>query len=698
MEFDCAEAMRLVQARLSQYLALEIELDSSRSEREVIEMALFANSFTIAALAVQSVERIERRLWSYQRGECWFEATLPHLGVQNFKACFRVMPCTFRYLVDVCRPTMQRETTNMRTPISVEKRVAIALYKLCSTAEDRTIGHLFGVGRATVNIVYREFCRTIVAKLEESTVAMVRQSELYNHMLEFEAVCGFPSAIGALDGCHLAVSPPKDQYCNYRNYKGWYSIILLAIVDHRYTFRYVNVGSPGKCHDAHVYRNSRLPALLSSLRAKTPLVVNGTAVPPIVLCDQAFPLTPNLMKPFPHGTHDKKKGASEILERTRWAIRKVVPCDVLEPGMLPEEHRETFDDVLSSGCLNLDTADHESFRRALSNVGNLVKSGGLLFLATRPPDVRLKPRLSPTGWQRLGSDHATSCYICGQTKVVPSAITYLCFCVVTSGFPAVLIGVVAILTYIFAASPCDESAMWLPCIPNIPRSEYFYDSVSQDCLPKDNLPIGCLNWNEVPGAKDCRANCLTPRNDARRAASVKATGGQAPYGSHPHTARRCHWTPPRVELVGLYPVWPRSPPGEAGSLTIVAGATPETNEEVAHSGLSTEQLAISFPNGTRFGANITTHNRFQLIDMGEGAKLARALVLAAKGHVTKTGANTRFDIVGVATDDRATLEELLAVTLMRNIKVKTHFALHKARSTGVVRRRFSADARAEVPH
>ncbi|KAG0425115.1 hypothetical protein HPB47_027695, partial [Ixodes persulcatus] len=99
-----------------------------------------------------------------------------------------------------------------------------------------------------------------------------------------------------------------------------------------------------------------------------------------------------------------------------------------------------------------------------------------------------------------------------QTKVVPSAITYLCFCVVTSGFPVVLIGFVVILTYIFAASPCDETAMWLPCIPNIPRSEYFYDSVSQDCLPKDKLPIGCLRWNEVPGAEDCWANCWNPHH------------------------------------------------------------------------------------------------------------------------------------------------------------------------------------------
>ncbi|KAG0436734.1 hypothetical protein HPB47_017782 [Ixodes persulcatus] len=67
------------------------------------------------------------------------------------------------------------------------------------------------------------------------------------------AVLGFPNAIGALDGCHLPVSPPKDSAVDYRNYKGWYSVILLVLVDHRYLFRYISVGSPGKCRDANVY-------------------------------------------------------------------------------------------------------------------------------------------------------------------------------------------------------------------------------------------------------------------------------------------------------------------------------------------------------------------------------------------------------------------------------------------------------------
>ncbi|KAM7308966.1 indolethylamine N-methyltransferase-like [Ixodes scapularis] len=80
------------------------------------------------------------------------------------------------------------------------------------------------------------------------------------------------------------------------------------------------------------------------------------------------------------GYSDVKKGASEIMERTRSSIRKVVPCNVLEPGVLPEEHRETFDVVLSCNCLEGATADHESFRSVVKNVGSLVKPGGLFLL------------------------------------------------------------------------------------------------------------------------------------------------------------------------------------------------------------------------------------------------------------------------------------------------------------------------------
>ncbi|KAM7288012.1 protein ALP1-like [Ixodes scapularis] len=90
-----------------------------------------------------------------------------------------------------------------------------------------------------------------------------------------------------------------------------YSIILLALVDHHYRFRNVNVGAPGRCHDAHVFRRSELAKVLEGSLFRAPLVtVNGAVVPPLILCDQAFPLTSNL-KPYPHkGLKERSPEAS----------------------------------------------------------------------------------------------------------------------------------------------------------------------------------------------------------------------------------------------------------------------------------------------------------------------------------------------------------------------------------------------------
>lgn len=89
--------------------------------------------------------------------------------------------------------------------------------------------------------------------------------------------------------------------CLTRTFLYRYSIILLALVDHKYRFRFVNVGAPGRCHDSHVYQVSKLAKIVGGPLFKAPeATICGAQVPPVILCDQAFPLTPNLMKPFGH--------------------------------------------------------------------------------------------------------------------------------------------------------------------------------------------------------------------------------------------------------------------------------------------------------------------------------------------------------------------------------------------------------------
>ncbi|KAG0411366.1 hypothetical protein HPB47_011510 [Ixodes persulcatus] len=289
---------------------LRADIRSARAESVQLQERLLTNDLMFAAFEDSVV--IPRSIQAFRRNERWFEDTPPHFPEHFFKQSFPVKAVTFRYLVDVCRPHMEREVTSMCSTIPVEKRVVAALYKLCSSAEDGTIANLFGLGRSTVNENYREFCRVVVSVPEQDWFKMVSATELSDHIREFQAALEFPLGIGVLDGGNFSISLPKISASGYHNYKGWYSIILLALVNHHYRFRYVNVNvwTLGFCHDTHVYRRSALDAVLQEPTLGTPMVtVTGTTVPPLILFNQAFPLTSNILEPYPR--KDVKKGSPQ---------------------------------------------------------------------------------------------------------------------------------------------------------------------------------------------------------------------------------------------------------------------------------------------------------------------------------------------------------------------------------------------------
>ncbi|XP_049522130.1 uncharacterized protein LOC125944811 [Dermacentor silvarum] len=376
--------------------SMDVELEAARAKVRTIKRHLVINSLMLNA-AVLSGRRATRQVWAYPRCARWFEETLPNLGGQNFRQSFRVSKTTFKYLVDVCRPVMQRQTTNMREMVSLEKRVAVALYKLCSSAEDRTVANLFDLGRSTGNTIYREFCQTVVDALEKQWVKMIAANEMADHVREFCAVTGFPQAVGALDGCHFPVSPPKENAIDYYNYKGWYSVILLALVDHKYRFRYTNVGSPGRYHNAHVFHNSILARAIQEPAFQSPTICVGTSlVPPLILCDQAFPLTSNLMKPFPGTNHTPEESNFNYeLSKTRRIVEnafgrlkarfrfvmKRMECDisnvpiVVRACCVLNNICEHFNDSASQQWLNEAELQNTVYQQPLHTTGTQVGCG-----------------------------------------------------------------------------------------------------------------------------------------------------------------------------------------------------------------------------------------------------------------------------------------------------------------------------------
>lgn len=123
---------------------------------------------------------------------------------------------------------------------------------------------------------------------------------------EYENLWNFPHCVGALDGKHIELQAPfknGSEYC-----KGTCSIILLGAVNATNSFLFASVGCQHRTPDGEVMVDQHLAKKLydGTLNLPPPVALSGqeNPTPYVFVCNDAFPLKENMMKPFP-GTHVK---------------------------------------------------------------------------------------------------------------------------------------------------------------------------------------------------------------------------------------------------------------------------------------------------------------------------------------------------------------------------------------------------------
>jgi hypothetical protein len=128
----------------------------------------------------------------------------------------------------------------------------------------------------------------------------------------FSGRWNFHHCCGALDGKHIEVKKPKKSGSDYYCHKGFFSIVLLGLVDADYKFLWSNVGAPGSESDCGIFNDSNLePSLREGtlgLPAPAPLPHDDRDTPYFMVGDDAFPLRTYMVKPYPHRlqTHDER--------------------------------------------------------------------------------------------------------------------------------------------------------------------------------------------------------------------------------------------------------------------------------------------------------------------------------------------------------------------------------------------------------
>ena len=167
--------------------------------------------------------------------------------------------------------------------------------------EYRTIAALFGLGVSTVCTIVLKTCDVIAKHLLPHYICMPNEQKLQEIVDEFENLWGFPQVAGAIDGSYIPILKPKESPSDYYNRKGFYSILVQAVVNSRGRFIDVTIEWPGKVHDARVLVNSNFyhRGMAGRLLPDWKRVINGVNIPLLILGDPAYPLLPWLQKAYP---------------------------------------------------------------------------------------------------------------------------------------------------------------------------------------------------------------------------------------------------------------------------------------------------------------------------------------------------------------------------------------------------------------
>ena len=127
--------------------------------KQNLEMVFFV---VFLCLSV-SMQTVNKSIWMKTRSSYWWEKiVMEEFTESDWMENFRMGRHTFMYVCNQLCPYVKRNSTKMREPISVEKRVAVTIWRLATNVEYCTIGHLFGISRASVCCIVQEVCKEIV--------------------------------------------------------------------------------------------------------------------------------------------------------------------------------------------------------------------------------------------------------------------------------------------------------------------------------------------------------------------------------------------------------------------------------------------------------------------------------------------------------------------------------------------------------
>lgn len=277
-------------------LVLLLKMKSNNSRQDYVARQKRLRTAVAMLLLKRQRQKIPRRCWMQARSQDWWDTEVANFDDNDWIDKFRMKKSSFQNLVSLLKDDLEPDTVTVRDPIPVEKRVAVAVYKLAWGAKLQSVGDMFGMHKTSVHRWLHGFCDALCKRLK-IFIYLPNSTEAKEIACANFEKTGFPQIYGAIDACHIHVKPPRDGTRDYMNRNMFPSLVLQAVVDNKHCFRDISVKMPGSVHEASVLHASNLYKNADNL-PKGSVLINDVDIPLMLVGNASYPMLPYLMRPY----------------------------------------------------------------------------------------------------------------------------------------------------------------------------------------------------------------------------------------------------------------------------------------------------------------------------------------------------------------------------------------------------------------